>query len=313
MEPYYGSLVHNGKANQKDTRKQSIIRGSSCQSALFKWKYFASKNSARPRVFLYSSQNFHQQREVFVHQERTPTDLRLKEQGRYEYTSRSSAATTPDTVPFMLECRNSLKQNSEPCSKAKVPRTKIAATSTPPKSYLQLQESSKEANTNDSSYLPLELRVMIYEYVFYSESRHVHYIFRQSDDGTFTPRFEECVKPKCRGENTELAMAANANRSATLPQPMTALLRTCKQISNEGKPVFWKENGLAFIPDPKTGHIFVPFQNAKFLYHVPRVLLDFHHHEWSNALSTTARIFKVLGCLAEKERLKEVTVLGVPH
>jgi hypothetical protein len=99
--------------------------------------------STRPRVFLYSSQNFHQQREVFVHQERTPTDLRLKEQGGYEYTSRSSAATTPDTVLFMLECRNSLKQNSEPCSKAKVPRTKIAATSTPPKSYLQLQESSK--------------------------------------------------------------------------------------------------------------------------------------------------------------------------
>jgi hypothetical protein len=213
----------------------------------------------------------------------------------------------------MLECRSRLKTNSEPCSKAKVVRNKIAAISTPPRSYLQLQESSKEANKNDSSYLPLELRVMIYEYVFYSESRYVQYIFRQSDDGTFTPRFESCVKPKYRGENTELAVAANANRSATLPQPMTALLRTCKQIFNEGKPVFWKENGLAFIPDPKTGHIFVPFQNAKFLYHVPRVLLDFHHHEWSNALSTTARMFKVLGCLAEKECLKEIALVGVPH
>jgi hypothetical protein len=153
-----------------------------------------------------STKKEHQQPVHMVVSHNTPTmplsGLRLKEQGRYEYTSRSPAATTPDTIPFMLECRSSLKQNSEPCSKAKVPRTKIAATSTAPKSYFQLQESSKEANKNDSSYLPLELRVMIYEYVFYSDSRYVQYIFRQSEDGTFTPRFEECVKLNYRGENT---------------------------------------------------------------------------------------------------------------
>ena len=98
----------------------------------------------------------------------------------------------------------------------------------------------------------LELRVMIYEYVFYSESRYVQYIFRQSDDGTFTPRLEECVKPKYRGESTELAMAANANRSATLPQPMTALLRTCKQICS------FSECNFPVPCPPRSSRLFPP-------------------------------------------------------
>src|SRR5882724_10705642 len=69
-------------------------------------------------------------------------------------------------------------------------------------------------------------------------------------------------------------MAAETSTSATVPQPMTALLRTCRQISSEGKPIFWKQNALVFAAAPKSGNSWVPFPDVKFLSHVSRVLLD---------------------------------------
>jgi hypothetical protein len=234
---------------------------------------------------------------------------RVNEQDKLDFLSPISTTTTSHTAsPPLRKRRNSLQQASEPCRKAKVPRTQIAkqltTTSFLFKSPLRLRQSSKIANIEVSLFLrilPPEIRIMIYGYLFHTQSGWVKYVNRHDEDGIYTPRFEPYV----------------ADFQDYPKHPMTAVLRTCKQIFHEGKPEFWKQNGLIMLPQSQDGVVtwttlpgMKTFQN--FMMHVPRVLINFHRYEWYNALGTAHLIFKDLKRLAEKGHLRAVTLVSTP-
>ncbi|KAE9375776.1 hypothetical protein N431DRAFT_463842 [Stipitochalara longipes BDJ] len=213
--------------------------------------------------------------------------LRLNEQGRYEHTTRAPATTASDAAALM-------RQRCTDLLTAVLPTPKNLNTDCP---FLSI--------------LPAELRLVIYEYALQSRSGYVQYVTRQKIDGTGTTQFEQYIEPNKRKRIFHIT-AANASKPAPVPQPITALLRTCKQIFREGKSVFWKLNGLILIPDPDTKTTWVPFPDNKFLYHIPRVLLDFTHYEWAHVIDTTDLIFELLGGLVGKGALEEVTLVGAP-
>jgi hypothetical protein len=293
------------------------------------------KTPTRPQAFFHSSRYFQDQIESLLsnnnnehqHQfsEVTSTmpaalgilpDLPGHKQSSDEYESQIPATPRSHTSSLTGRSSASLRTHNEPCHE--IPRTEKRMNPTiapiPLNFNPNLQKSLNNKQTSTAAKketcrflvcLPLELRIMIYEYVFRTTSGYVKYTQFQLDDGTTTPlQFDEYNEPRHAGK---------VLKRTPITQPMTSLLRACKEILKEGKPSFWKENGLAVIPHPELGNTIVPFASEKFLYHVPRVLLDFHNYEWSHALHTTAEIFQSLGSAVEKGRLKDVTLVGVPH
>jgi hypothetical protein len=149
--------------------------------------------------------------------------------------------------------------------------------------------------------LPPEIRIMIYRHVFHTESGWVKYVSHHAEDGTYTPRFEPYI----------------ADFEIYPKHPMTAVLRTCREIFYEGKPEFWKQNGLIMLPQSEDGVVtWTTFPGKKtfqnFMMHVPRVLINFHRYEWYNALGTAHLIFKDLKRVAEKGHLRAVTLVSTP-
>jgi hypothetical protein len=124
MDPW----CRTGRLTKKIQKNRQLSEDQVANQLCSNGNVLLKRTSTHPRVFIYSSQNFHQQREVFVRQERTPATIPhcCISQHSHDVSLRSP----PDTATFVLEYRSSLKQNGEPCSKAKVPRTEIAATST---------------------------------------------------------------------------------------------------------------------------------------------------------------------------------------
>lgn len=244
MDPWCTTVRLTKKIQENSQLSESKVANQLCSNG----NVLLKRTSTRPRIFFHSSQNFHQQREVFVHQERTPTTI-------------SHGCISQRCLSQVFVSKSKVDTNTP----AAAPRLQHL-TPHPSCSNCALWSTNTSSTRN-------HVMSNIYSGKAMMELSH-----------------------------RALKSVSSLNTVGRVPSLLWQLMQIDLQLCHSLWP---RSCGPA--------NRFVPFQNAIFLYHVPRVLLDFSHHEWSNALSTTARIFKVLGCLAEKERLKEVTLVGMPH